>query len=62
MKEIEIEGVSASSGFVVETGLGELVPSYILAVPVVFRDEILGVLVLGATRKFGEIEKEIVNN
>jgi signal transduction histidine kinase/CheY-like chemotaxis protein/CHASE3 domain sensor protein len=62
VKEIEIDGVSASSGFVVETGLGELVPSYILAVPVVFRDEVLGVLVLGATRKFGELEKEIVNN
>lgn len=62
VKEMEIEGVSATSGFVVETGLGELVPSYILAVPVVFRDEILGVLVLGATRKFGELEKEIVTN
>ena len=62
MKEIEIEDISVSSGFIVETGLGELVPSYILAVPVVFRDEVLGVLVLGSTRKFGELEKEIVSN
>ena len=61
-KEIEVEGISVSSGFIVETGLGELVPSYVIAVPVVFRDEILGVLVLGATKKFGELEKEIVNN
>lgn len=62
VKEIEVEGISVSSGFIVETGLGELVPSYVIAVPVVFRDEILGVLVLGATKKFGELEKEIVNN
>ncbi len=53
-KEIEVEGISVSSGFIVETGLGELVPSYVLAVPVAFRDEILGVLVLGATKKFGD--------
>ena len=61
-KEIEVEGISVSSGFIVETGLGELVPAYILATPVVFRDEVLGVLVLGATRKFGDLEKEIVHN
>jgi signal transduction histidine kinase/DNA-binding response OmpR family regulator len=41
---------------------GELVPSFVLAVPVIFRDEILGVLVLGAMNKFGDLEKEIVNN
>jgi signal transduction histidine kinase/CheY-like chemotaxis protein/HAMP domain-containing protein len=62
LKEIEVDGVSVSSGFVVETGLGDLVPSYILATPVVFRDEVIGVLVLGATRRFGDLEKEIVHN
>jgi signal transduction histidine kinase/CheY-like chemotaxis protein/HAMP domain-containing protein len=61
-REIEVEGISVSSGFILETGLGELVPSYVLAVPIAFRDEILGVLVLGATKKFGDLEKEIVNN
>lgn len=61
-KDIELEGISVSSGFIVETGLGELVPSYVLAVPVAFREEILGVLVLGATKKFGDLEKEIVSN
>ncbi len=30
--------------------------------PINFRDEILGVLVLGGTKKFGDLEKEIVNN
>jgi len=61
-KVLEIQGIPAGSGFIVDTGLGELVPSYVLAVPVMFRDEILGVLVLGAMNSFGDLEKEIVNN
>lgn len=61
-KILEVENIPASSGFIVDTGLVELLPSYVLAVPVAFRDEILGVLVLGATKKFGDLEKEIVNN
>ena len=61
-KEIEITDIPGGSGFVIDTGFVELVPSYILAVPVFFREEILGVLVLGATKRFGDLEKEIVNN
>ncbi|MCX6132933.1 MAG: response regulator [Ignavibacteriales bacterium] len=61
-QEIEVDGISITSGFVVETGLGLLVPSYIIAKPIVFHDEVLGVLILGATKKFGDQEKEIVNN
>jgi signal transduction histidine kinase/CheY-like chemotaxis protein len=61
-REIELTDIPGGSGFVVDTGFVELVPSYVLAVPVFFREEILGVLVLGATKKFGELEKEIVNN
>jgi signal transduction histidine kinase/CheY-like chemotaxis protein/HAMP domain-containing protein len=61
-REIELTDIPGGSGFVVDTGFVELVPSYVLAVPVFFREEILGVLVLGATKKFGDLEKEIVNN
>jgi len=61
-REIELTDIPGGSGFVVDTGFVELVPSYVLAVPVFFRDEILGVLVLGSTKKFGDLEKEIVNN
>lgn len=61
-KVLEIQNIPAGSGFIVDTGLGELVPSHVLAVPVMFRDEILGVLVLGAMNTFGDLEKEIVNN
>jgi signal transduction histidine kinase/CheY-like chemotaxis protein len=61
-KVLEIRNIPAGSGFIIDTGLGELVPSYVLAVPVTFRDEILGVLVLGGMSEFGDLEKEIVNN
>ena len=61
-KEIELTDIPGASGFVVDTGFVELVPSYVLAVPIFFREEILGVLVLGATKRFGDLEKEIVNN
>jgi signal transduction histidine kinase/CheY-like chemotaxis protein/HAMP domain-containing protein len=61
-REIELMDIPGGSGFVVDTGFVELMPSYVLAVPIFFREEILGVLVLGATKKFGDLEKEIVNN
>ncbi len=61
-REIELTDIPGGSGFVVDTGFVELVPSYILAVPVFFREEIIGVLVLGGMKKLGELEKEIVNN
>jgi signal transduction histidine kinase/CheY-like chemotaxis protein/HAMP domain-containing protein len=59
---LELSEIPANSSFTIDTGLVELVPSYVTAVPIVFRDEILGVLVLGATRAFGDLEKEIVSN
>ena len=62
MKTIEMSDISTNSSFMIDTGLMELVPSYVTAVPIPFQDEILGVLVLGAARAFGELEKEIVSN
>ena len=61
-KVLEIESIPSNSGFIVDTGLVEVVPSYVTAVPILFQDRILGVLVLGSTKKFGELEKEIINN
>ena len=62
VKTLEVEDLSSESTFNIETGLVELAPSYVVAVPILFQEEILGVLVLGATRKFSEMEKEIINN
>ncbi|MBI3586441.1 MAG: response regulator [Ignavibacteriales bacterium] len=61
-KILEIDDIPASTGFSVDTGLIELLPQYIMAVPIMFQERILGVLVLGSMKKFGDLEKEIVNN
>lgn len=61
-KVLEIESVPADTGFSIDTGLVELIPSYMIAVPILIQDHILGVLVMGSVKKFGELEKEIINN
>lgn len=61
-KTIEVEDISPRAGMMIDTGFGEIVPSHVMAIPVMFRDEIMGVLVLGSTGKFGALEKEIVSN
>ena len=61
-KVLEVDSIPSNSGFVVDTGLVKVVPSYVTAVPIMFQDKVLGVLVLGATSRFGELEKEIINN
>jgi signal transduction histidine kinase/CheY-like chemotaxis protein/HAMP domain-containing protein len=61
-KVLEIESVPPDSGFTIDTGLVEILPGYIIAVPILFQNRILGVLVLGSTKKFGDLEKEIINN
>ncbi len=61
-KVLELESIPVDSGFSINTGLVEVMPSYTMAVPILIQDHILGVLVLGAVRKFGEIEKEIISN
>jgi len=59
---LEIESIPANSGFTIDTGLVEILPGYIIAVPIMFQDRILGVLVLGSTAKFGDLQKEIISN
>ncbi|MGH2568038.1 MAG: ATP-binding response regulator, partial [Bacteroidota bacterium] len=44
------------------TGLVEVPPRAVIAVPVLFQDKLLGVIVLGSTKQYRELEKEIINN
>ncbi|HEY6953278.1 MAG TPA: ATP-binding protein, partial [Bacteroidota bacterium] len=61
-KVLELESIPAHSAFAIDTGLVEILPGYITAIPILFQNRILGVLVLGSTRKFDVLEKEIINN
>ena len=61
-KNIEVHRVDAMPGFTIDTGLIEIAPHTILAVPIFFQDKIMGVLVLGATHPFDDLQKEIIKN
>lgn len=61
-KVLELESIPTDSGFLINTGLVEIVPSYVIAVPIMIQERILGVLVLGSLKRFEDLEKEIINN
>lgn len=62
LKVLEVSDVASSDGFTVDTGLVEVVPKHILAVPMLFQDKLMGVLVLGSMSPFDELRKEIIAN
>lgn len=59
---IEVNNIPQDSGYIVDTGFSELVPRSLLAVPLLFQDRVIGVLMLGSMRSFGELERDIINN
>jgi len=59
---LEVNNISLATDFSVDTGLVDVPPKSILAVPIVFQDKVLGVMVLGSMDSYGEAEREIINN
>lgn len=59
---LEVKNISVLSDFAVDTGLVEVAPYCVLAVPILFQDKVLGVLVLGSMNRFDDLQKEIINN
>lgn len=62
VRTIEMNDLPADSGFSIDTGLVDLTPRYMIAVPILFQDRLLGVLVLGSMYPFDELKKEIIHN
>lgn len=62
MKNIELKDVPDRSDFSIDSGLTEIKPRSIFASPIIFQDRLLGVLILGSTRDFTALDKEIINN
>ncbi len=61
-RPLEVTDLSAASAFTVDTGLVELAPRYIYAVPIVFRDRLIGVLVFGSMQPYDDLRRDIVMN
>jgi signal transduction histidine kinase len=59
---LEVKNIPVLSNFAVDTGLVEVAPYCVLAVPILFQDKVLGVLVLGSMNRFDDLQKEIINN
>lgn len=62
LRMLEINDVPVEAGFSIGTGLVEVTPRYLLAVPIMFQDRLIGVLILGSTQSFDEVKKEIILN
>ncbi len=59
---LEVKNIPILSGFSVDTGLVEVAPYSVLAVPILFQDKVMGVLLLGSMNRFDDLQKEIINN
>ncbi len=59
---IEINDFAAAKDFIIDTGLVNVVPAYILAVPVLFQENLVGVIVLGSMKSFDVQRRELMDN
>ncbi len=59
---IEISDFVAAKDFIIDTGLVNVVPAYILAVPVLFQENLIGVIVLGSMKSFDVQRRELMDN
>jgi len=60
--EIEVNDVGRAIDFIIDTGMVNVVPEYILATPILFQENLLGVMLLGSTQPFDELRREIIKN
>jgi signal transduction histidine kinase/CheY-like chemotaxis protein/HAMP domain-containing protein len=59
---MEINNLDAAKDFVIDTGLVNVVPAHVLAAPVLFQENLIGVIVLGSMKPFDEHRREIMDN
>jgi signal transduction histidine kinase/CheY-like chemotaxis protein/HAMP domain-containing protein len=59
---IEASDLANNLDFIIDTGLVSIAPAYIVATPILFQENLLGVIVLGSMQPFEELRREIINN
>jgi signal transduction histidine kinase/CheY-like chemotaxis protein/HAMP domain-containing protein len=61
-QNLEVNDIVATKGFIIDTGLVRIAPTNVLAVPILFQENLLGVIVLGAMHPFDKLRLEIIKN
>jgi len=61
-KNVEVNDIVATKGFIIDTGLMKVAPTNVIAVPILFQENLIGVIVLGAMQPFDKLRLEIINN
>jgi len=56
---IEITNLEAAKDFIIDTGLVNVVPPYVLAAPVLFQESLIGVIVLGSMKSLMNIDERL---
>jgi len=61
-QNLEVSDIVATKGFIIDTGLVRVAPTNVLAVPILFQENLIGVIVLGAIHPFDKLRLEIIKN
>jgi signal transduction histidine kinase/DNA-binding response OmpR family regulator/HAMP domain-containing protein len=61
-RTIEVNDFIAAKDFIIDTGLVSVVPTYVLATPILFQENLIGVIVLGSMKSFDKHRREIMDN
>lgn len=61
-QSIEINDLNPTQEFIIDTGLVSIIPAHILVTPILFQENLMGVVLLGAMQRFDDLQREIINN
>ena len=61
-QSLEISDVTKNSIFIVDTGIQTSVPSYTYAFPILFQDNLIGVLMLGSMQRFTDLTRDLLES
>ncbi len=61
-KAIYVTDIPQASEYIVQTGVLDIIPKHIIIQPILFQEELIGVLVIGSTETYEDAQLEILNN
>ena len=61
-QSLEITDVMQNSDFSIDTGLQSSVPSFTYAFPILFQENLIGVLILGSMQKFTDLTRDLLES